>query len=410
MLKVNRIKPTTLDERILSLDVLRGFAVLGILIMNIQSYSMIDAAYLNPTAYGNLSGINKWVWILSDLLANLKFMAIFSILFGAGVLLFTNRMEAKGISPLKIHYRRTFWLLIIGFAHAYLFWYGDILVNYAICGALVVSVRKWRPGYLVLLGLIMLAIPSLLYLFFGLSWDFMPVESQEGIKISWLSTPELTQKMLSDYRGDWLQQMNQRIPAAISFQTFVFLIFTGWRAGGLMLLGMALYKWDILTLKRSLVFCLVGFAGGFFIGVPLVVYGIAKNFALEWAVDYSMFLGMQYNYWGSLFISFSYISLVLLITSWLKNSVIIKALAAVGRMALSNYLLQTVICTFIFYGHGLGLYGSVERWIQILIVVAIWLLQLIISPLWLQNFRFGPFEWLWRSLTYWKIQPMRQAR
>jgi uncharacterized protein len=142
--------PTNINERFGSLDLLRGIAVLGILIMNIQSYSMISAAYINPTAYGDFTGLNKWIWILSHLFADQKFMTIFSILFGTGVILFTDRLTSKGDSSLGLHYRRTFWLLIIGMIHAYLFWYGDILVPYAVCALFI---RKDRmelkiAGYL----------------------------------------------------------------------------------------------------------------------------------------------------------------------------------------------------------------------------------------------------------------------
>ena len=120
--------PVAPSERILSIDVLRGFAVLGILIMNIQSFAMIEAAYLNPTAFGNLIGLNKWVWILSHIFADQKFMTIFSILFGAGIVLMTSKADSNSQSAAGLHYRRTFWLLVIGMMHAYLLWYGEILV------------------------------------------------------------------------------------------------------------------------------------------------------------------------------------------------------------------------------------------------------------------------------------------
>ncbi len=123
-----------------------------------------------------------------------------------------------------------------------------------------------------------------------------------------------------------------------------------------------------------------------------------------------MFFGSQYNYWGSLLVAPSYIALVMLIP---KSSILkgmINVLAAIGRMAFTNYLLQTIICTTVFYGHGFGLFGEVERLGQILIVFGVWIVQLIIPPLWLKHYRFGPAEWLWRPLTYWKIQPVRVLR
>jgi uncharacterized protein len=404
--------PVSLQERFASLDVLRGFAVLGILIMNIQSYSMISVAYINPTAFGDFSGLNRWIWIISHTFADQKFMSLFSLLFGAGVMLFTERLTSKGITSLGLHYRRTFWLLLIGFAHAYLLWYGDILVSYAMCAIVVVLFRKLSPKVLSSISFFLILIPSLLYLMFGFSWDFIPPEGQEGIKIGWSSTPELIAKEVAAYRGGWLEQMPLRIKEAIGFQTFIFAIYTGWRVAGMMLLGMALYKWGILLAKKSNLFYLVGLFLGLLIGLPIIGIGIINNFAENWAVDFSMFLGWQFNYWGSIFLAWAYVCLIMLAYKWAETSFLIKALAAVGRMALSNYLMQTIICTLIFYGHGMGYYGSVERSGQIIIVMIIWIFQLLISPLWLTKFRFGPAEWLWRSLTYWKIQPVwiRQGR
>jgi uncharacterized protein len=399
--------PVGIHERLVSLDVLRGLAVLGILIMNIQSYSMISAAYINPTAYGDLTGLNKWVWILSHLFADQKFMTLFSLLFGAGVLLFTERLISKGDSSLRLHYRRTFWLFIIGIAHAYLLWYGDILVPYAMCAAIIVLFRKLVPKVLLTAGLFLILIPSLLYLMFGFSWSFIPPEGQEGIKISWYGTTELISKELATYRGGWLAQMPMRIKEAINFETFIFLIYTGWRTAGMMLIGMALYKWGILSAKKSISFYLTSALIGLIIGLPMIILGIKNNFAAEWVVNYSMFFGWQYNYWGSVFLAWAYISLSMLVFKWIQNSMFIKVVAAVGRMALSNYLLQTLICTIIFYGHGFGYFGSVDRTWQFVIVVVIWLFQLVLSPLWLSRFQFGPVEWFWRSLTYWKVQPFR---
>ena len=125
-------------------------------------------------------------------------------------------------------------------------------------------------------------------------------------------------------------------------------------------------------------------------------------------MQYSMFWGSQFNYWGSLFVALGYIGLIMLISKHIIQRKLNTPLQAVGRMAFTNYLLQTLICTLIFYGHGLGLFGKIERITQILIVFGIWAVQLIISPLWLRHFQYGPVEWIWRSLTYWKLQPLRK--
>jgi uncharacterized protein len=401
--------PTAPSERYASLDILRGFAILGILIMNIQSYSMIEAAYINPAAYGDLTGLNKWIWILSHVLVEQKFLSIFSILFGAGIVLFTERIESRGRSARSLHYRRTLWLLVIGLAHAYLLWHGDILVSYALCALAVYQFRKASPKTLVIVGLILFSISSCIYIMGGLSMANWSPEMIEGLMASWKPGPEKVAEELAVYGGSWLHQMSHRFPSSFNFQTFIFLIWTGWRAGGLMLLGMALYKWGVLTAHRTRRFYLWFTGIGLGIGWPIVILGVVFNFKAGWSLEYSMFLGSQFNYWGSLLVAMGYIGLVMMISKSMEQKKIIRPVAAVGRMALTQYLLQTLICTFLFYGHGLGLFGRVERQYQILIVFAIWGVQLILSPIWLRHFRFGPVEWLWRSLTYLKRQPMRYS-
>ncbi|MCK4226686.1 DUF418 domain-containing protein [candidate division WOR-3 bacterium] len=398
--------PVAPSERIISLDVLRGFAILGILIMNIQSFSMIEAAYINPAAYGSLLGLNKWVWILSHILADRKFMSIFSILFGAGIVLFTSKAESKGLPSAGLHYRRSFYLFIIGMMHAYLLWYGDILVAYSICAISAYLFRRIIPKKLLIIGILIFSVSSLLYFFFGWSMPYWPKESLQGTMSFWNPGIEKVNAEISAYQGGWLPQMSHRIPASISFQTFIFFILTGWRAGGLMLVGMALYKWGILSAKCSKRFYYTLMSIGFVIGIPIIAYGIVRNFAENWSIKYSMFLGWQYNYWGSLFITLGYICLIMLICKSEVLEKLTRPFAAVGRMALTNYLMQTVICTLIFYGHGFGLFGKVERTQQILFVFGIWVFQIIVSPIWLRYFRFGPAEWLWRTLSYQKIQPM----
>jgi uncharacterized protein len=201
--------------------------------------------------------------------------------------------------------------------------------------------------------------------------------------------------------------MARRAPTAFEFQTLTFLFWGGWRAGGLMLLGMALHKWGILTAQRpariyirlAIIGCVVGF--------PLILDGVRRNFAAEWAFEFSLFIGFQFNYWGSLFVSMAYLSAVMLVV---QSGILARArrtLAAVGRTALTNYLGQSLVATFIFYGHGLGLFGSVSRVQQVLIVVGIWAVQCVASVLWLRHFRYGPAEWLWRSLTYMQFQRIR---
>jgi uncharacterized protein len=404
------ILPVAPSERISQIDTLRGFALLGILIMNIQNFSMIGAAYLNPTAYGDLNGLNRLVWMFSHIFANLKFVTIFSMLFGAGIVLMTSKIEAKGRGSAGIHYRRIFWLLIIGLIHAHLFWSGDILVPYALCALLGWFFRKVSPGKLLATGIALYAIASAIYIFFGSTMQYWPEASVQQTLTSWMPNAEQVAETLAHYRASFFEQIGHRVEDSIFFETAYFMFHTGWRIGGMMLIGMAFFKWGIVTGRRSAKFYTWMTVMGFGIGLPIVIFGMYRNFAAGWAMEYSFFLGSQFNYWAAFFVSCGYIGVIMLICRSGAMKGVTSRLAAVGRMALTNYLSQTLICTTIFYGHGFGLYGSVERKYQILIVFAVWTLQLIVSPVWLKYFRFGPAEWVWRSLTYGKLQAMRVNR
>jgi len=400
--------PVTADERIASLDVLRGFAILGILIMNIQSFSMIGAAYLNPTAYGDLSGINRVVWTLSHLFADMKFITIFSMLFGAGIVLFATRLESRGLRPGPVHYRRTFWLLLIGLAHGFLLWYGDILAVYSLTGFIAYLFWRRSPLALLITGVVLMLVGTLLYVGAGVGIMMAPPEALDGIRAFWSPGAEQIAHEVAAMRGSWTEQMSVRVPEMISSLTVVFFMYYLWRTIGMMLIGMALFKWGVLSAERSRRFYGVTAVVGFVVGLPFVWIGVARRFADGWSVPWSFFNGSQYNYWGSAFVALAYISIVMLVVKTGVLGRLRRALAAAGRMAFTNYLAQTVICTTIFYGHGLGLFGSVERVHQILIVFAVWIFQLWFSTFWLARFRFGPAEWLWRTLTYLKPQPMRR--
>ncbi len=404
-----RILPTIDAQRIVSLDILRGFAVLGILVMNIQSFSMIGAAYMNPTAYGNLEGANLWIWVVSHVLATLKFMAIFSMLFGAGVVLMWTRAQESGRPFSGLHFRRMFWLVLIGLMHAYLLWYGDILFFYGICGMLVYWFRKAQPGTLLVIGLVLLCFGSAIYIGGGLSMPHWPPQELEEFEQGmWNPPPDKIAAEVDTYQGNWIRQMDERVDSVIMMHTEAFPFFIIWRVTGLMLIGMALFKLDVFSAGRSARFYagLVCVAG--VVGIPIVVYGVMRNFEQGWT-SASFFLGSQYNYWGSLPISLGWVGIVMLVyqRGWLRQ--LTDRLAAVGKMALSCYLLETIICTALFYGHGFGLFGQVSRVDQVVVVVVVWIFLLLLAPFWLKRFQYGPFEWLWRSLSYWSLLPIRRS-
>jgi len=401
-------QPVKSGERIQALDFLRGFALLGILIMNIQLFTMPMAAYLNPTVFGDFSGINKGVWIFGHLFADEKFMTIFSILFGAGILLMTQRAVERTGKSAGLHYRRTFWLLLIGLIHAHLIWSGDILVSYAIAALEVYLFRNAKPVTLLIVGILIIAVHTLIYLFMGTTMEYWPPESLEMAKQSWIPSEGVIQEQIEAVTGTLSKQVAFNSAEATFLETFVLFMILFWRATGLMLVGMAFYKLGILTANKTKAFYTKGLIIGCTLGLLITGYGMYTNMQAGFSFEYSMYLGSQWNYWGSLFMSFGYICAIMLIAKlntipWLRNR-----LAAVGQMALTNYLMHSILCVWIFWGIGLSLFGQFERWQQLLVVIGIWILQIMWSRPWLNKFRFGPLEWLWRSLTYMKLQPFKK--
>ena len=387
--------PVVESERLVAMDVLRGFVLLGILVMNIQSFAMPLAAYVNPTAYGDLTGANLWVWIAGHVFFDQKFMAVFAMLFGAGILLMSGR---AGVDAPRLHQRRMGWLIAFGLIHAYVFWYGDILFVYGACGLLAYLFIDAPPSRLLALACGLLVVGCLPAIGFGMS-----ISPDDAVRLRdeyWRPTADVLARELAAYRGGFVAQSRHRVPEAFQSQTIYFLIFLLWRVLGLMLAGMALLKLDVLTGRRPAAFYARLGAAGFAAGLPLVVFGLWQNFAHGWSVEYSMYLGTLWNYWGSVAMAAGYAGAVVWI--WRRGFMraLTSRLAAVGRTAFTNYILQTILATLIFYGHGLGLFGSVQRTAQAAIVIAIWAVSLIVSPWWLRRHRFGPLEWAWRSLTY----------
>jgi len=405
------VGPVTAKERIASLDVLRGIALLGILPMNIQAFSMIGAAYSNPTSYGDLHGANYWVWFFCHLLADEKFMTIFSMLFGAGIFLMTSHLEAAGRKPAGLHYRRMGWLILFGVLHSYLLWWGDILVNYGLCGLLAYCYRKMAPRKLIVYGLLFIAVSSALFIYMSWAVPHMPAEKREAFKQQlWQPTPTMEANELAAYRSGWLGEMRQRAQDSLVVEVNGFIALSFWRVEGLMLIGMALFKLGVFSAQRSAKLFWRLVAAALFVGMPVIVYGTHRDIATGWDFRYSFFLGYQYNYWASILVSLGWVGATMLACQSPTLKRFTQPLAAVGRMAFSNYIFDTVVCTSIFYGFGFGLFGKVSRTTQIQIVVAIWIAQLILSTVWMRYFQFGPLEWLWRSLTYWKKQPFGKAQ
>lgn len=393
----NNIQSKISVHRIHSLDLLRGFAVLGILIMNITSFSQVNIAYMNPTIGAGLEGYNQYFHAFNYIFADTRFMSIFSILFGAGVVLFTNNAEAKGKRVGELHYKRMFWLLLFGLLHAYFIWEGDILVAYAICGCLIHLLRKKTIRALLIMSIILFIVPLTFNL---MTYYGMNVEELESTFAFFYPSSEEIATEVKVMQGSFLEQIPIRLENAIEFQTLIFMIETFWRTTSLMLLGMILYRKGVLSANKSISYYSKMILVGFGIGLIISLIGLNQSYNSGWSGAYVMSIGANYKLISGIFIAIGYIGFVM----WCFKKGIFKKLQnrlqSAGRMAFTNYIGMSLICSLIFNGHGLALYGTFDRLQQFLVVVFIWVLILIVSPLVLRKYRYGPLEWLWRKLTY----------
>ena len=422
--------PVTGTERIDAIDKLRGIAVAGILVMNIYGFAMPFVAYGNPLAYGGTEWYNLGTWFFTHIFFDQKFLPIFSMLFGAGLVMMASRAEAKGVKYVGIWYRRSFWLMMIGVAHGYLIWFGDILFHYALFGMLIYPLRNKKPRTLIIIACIVLPIALLLGAGSGkymrglqasaveiselqAAGEELSEEQREQLE-EWeemsifLGPPEVVvQKDLDGYQQSYREVFVHRVPVTSMMQTQATL-FIVWRVGGLMLLGMALMKLGVLSGERSNAYYKKLMLAGYAFGVPIVLFSAYDLSAHRWDAMYMVQAGGMWNYVGSILMSLGHIAVFMLIIKSGALGNLMERFAALGRMALTNYLMHSVVLTTVFYGYGLGLYGTIPRIWQMLFVVAVVGFQLWFSPFWLRNYRFGPVECLWRSLTYWKRQPMRR--
>lgn len=400
------VAPVPGAERIATLDILRGFALFGILVMNIQAFAMIAAAYINPPAVPPTGVVEYAIWLVSHVFFDRKFITLFTMLFGAGIVLMTQRAEAAGNGALSLHYRRMGWLLVIGLIHAYLIWYGDILTAYALIGMVAVFMRRWSPRRLVTVGVVLLALQQGVHALIGTGITMLPPEEIAIIADeNWFATSSYALAEIAAYRGSFGEQLAMRAMQSMEVQLFGIPTEFFFYLLGVMALGMAAFKSGLMTGEWSNRAYTRLAVTGLALGLPLVGLGVVMNENAGWEMTFSLYFGRMPNALAAPLLALSYTALVILAARRFGPAMQ-AVFAPVGRMAFSNYLAQSVICTLIFYGHGLGLFMEVGRVGQIAIVLAIWVAMPIWSRAWLARFRFGPAEWLWRSLVYRKGQPM----
>lgn len=407
-------------ERIATLDVVRGVAVMGILVMNIIAFAMPDAAYGNPAAYGSSGWLDYALYDFNYLFFDGKMRGLFSFLFGASALLVIERATGKGESAARIHYARMFWLLLFGLAHLYLIWWGDILHHYALVGMVLFWFRDLKVSTLIHTAIGLLAVQTAL---FGLI--AVDAHRTEALVASGAAN-KAVQRHYANYRDFFGQPPPTVIAAELATQrgtypaifakrlkkeantpaTTLFLV--GYETLAYMLLGMAMLKsgllrgtWDSARYRRWL---MIG------AGIALPGYG----FGAWWMASHhysTAAVAAGLTVISTPFRPFAIIAWACAIALLTRlGGALVPRIGAAGRMAFSNYLGTSLLCTTLFYGYGFGLYGRLSRAECYLVMLGIWALMLLWSAPWLAHYRYGPMEWLWRSLARGRLQPLRRDR
>lgn len=426
------MEPVEPGMRIRSLDVMRGVAVLGILLMNLVSFSLPDPAYWDPSILGGETGWNLRFYLFDSLLVEGSMRAIFSMLFGAGVILFTTRKSRNGSTSnaAVLWYRRTTWLILLGLLHAYLMVFpGEVLFAYGVVGLFLFPVRNSPPARLLLFSLLLMAILATLRITeyragerFSMEYEAArealatraPVTRQEQAgmenwerKMLWAKPDEQElEEKISSMRSGYLSALVARAPYILYMQTGYFFRIGFLDTLSMMLLGMALFRWGIFHARRSPLVYLAMLVAGY--GLGLTINWLETKTYVRSGFDLLTFFKVNRSYdLGRVLIAMGHIGTTMLLVRLKVFRRVGVLIAAAGRMALTNYLLQSLIATTLFIGF--RQFGQWQRFELGLLAVLIWIFQLTFSYLWLRYFRFGPAEWLWRRLTYGR-KGMQQAR
>jgi uncharacterized protein len=427
--------PVDVKSRIKTVDMIRGFALLGILLMNIMGFSTHESKLIAAISgpHGNADYQTAMV-ILAFFEGTMR--GLFSMLFGAGMILFTmnKRDQPGGPTVAEFYYRRLLWLVVFGLINAWILqWPGDILYFYGLAGLLLFAFRNTSPRLLILLS----ATCMIIGLYKG--YEGFSELREQRMKYNAALTAQNEKKTLTEEQNkalaawpniesnfkvdsvrvkDDLKEMHGSYTQVFNHQFNrnangeIWGMYNGvWDSLVMMLLGMALFKLGFFSNKWSSKGYGLTLLIGYGVGIPI---GYLYASGLEWWIsDVGRYLD---QYWyphqniydvKRVLLSLGHASLLMLVFRSGVMKWLMKALANVGQMAFTNYLMQSIICSLLFFGYGLGYYNHFRFYQVYYFVFAIWIFQLIFSSIWLNFFRFGPFEWLWRSLTYWKKQPMK---
>ena len=400
------------SQRLIALDFVRGVAILGILLLNIVGFAWPEIVYVSPRApTAPVSAADDWTWLTIFVLADGKFRGLFSLLFGASMMLFVERAEASGRDGAALQRRRLGWLALFGLAHFFLLWWGDILFLYAVCGFVALTMRAWSPRKLAATALAIYAAGVLvmgsLTAFGAAPWLGLPQIGNETPATMVARYGEEARAEIANAALPWPQHIAHMVRDSWT-EPLLTVSYSWFETVPLMLIGMAFFKsglfvgaWDAARLRRWAGW---GIGGGLMLTLPLAWWLWREQFAL--ALTLFVWLGPAAI--GRLASTVGYAALAVLLARRFATGALGDRLVACGRMAFSNYIATSLVMTFIFHGWGLGLYATFGRLELMSFVVLGWALMLTWSKPWLAYFRFGPLDWLWRSLTYGQLASMRR--
>jgi uncharacterized protein len=404
------------NERFLSMDVVRGFAVLGILLMNINLMGLPSYAYIDPSFYGGATGADLWTWLVNFAVTDGKMRGLFTMLFGASAVLIAARAAGARPGPVQTHYLRMAWLLLFGVANAYLIFAGDILVSYALTGLLIFPFRKLNPKLLIGLGAaVLLALLGFHVWQTAQLAELVRAAAAPGASAATVAElkatlavvsapPEAAAAWLDAYRGSFADVLKARHEILMVFWT-VFLP-SDWipEAFGQMLIGMGLFRAGFFTLRWPTRAYLAVIAFGYLVAAPLNLWLGLRIIGSGFEVA-SLNTMMAWSALPRPFVALAHASVVLLAVRAFPANFLIRRFEAAGRMALTNYLASGIITGLIFNGYGFGLYGRLGRAELLWVVLLVWVVILAWSKPWMERFCYGPFEWLWRTAVRLKPQP-----
>jgi len=410
---MHRLAPVQTTQREIFMDVLRGFAILGIFIANLNGFSWYNGSAKATGPY-LLPGADNTMSFLHQMFIEGKFYSIFSLLFGWGIALQFKRAEEKGINALPTVRRRLFFMLLLGAVHL-LLWPGDIVFFYAILAFVLLPLRKLSNKTLLITGCLLVLSPILLY-WLKMTWPVLNYPADLAIKTatkveSSLFTIKSEQDFLNimKHGNSWFEQVQMNVVGFFYRYNYLFFVSRIPKVFGIFLIGYVIGRSDFyknILQHKKIVYWAIGI--GLVVGLPanyFLAYYMSNHGGDYWQLKTKGLYQTIFYALGVAPLAMAYVGLFMLSFQKVAGKKVLSVFAPVGKMAFSNYILQTLIGSFVFLGPGLGYFGEVGPVYYTIFGVVVFIFQIILSTIWLKFFNYGPVEWIWRSATYKKWQP-----